>query len=103
MEHVYVRPKLYAKQAAAFFGTARYSWIEGSSKSGKTVSCMAWLFEQALFPSRMASPTIGWLDRRTSAPHRNEPGRIRLGEIMPNDSLAARSNLGAFVAVVELR
>jgi hypothetical protein len=49
LEHVYVRPKLYAKQAAAFFGTARYSWIEGSTKSGKTVSCMAWLFEQALF------------------------------------------------------
>lgn len=49
MEHVYVRPKLYAKQQAAFFNDARYSWIEGSTKSGKTVSCMAWLFEQALF------------------------------------------------------
>lgn len=49
MEHVYVHPKLYAKQAAAFFGTARYSWIEGSTKSRKTVSCLAWLFEQALF------------------------------------------------------
>lgn len=49
MEHVYVRPKLYPKQQAAFFNDARYSWIEGSTKSGKTVSCMAWLFEQALF------------------------------------------------------
>lgn len=56
MELTYVRPKLYAKQTAAFFNPldtalkpARYSWIEGSTKSGKTVSCMAWLFEQALF------------------------------------------------------
>lgn len=56
MLHTYVRPKLYAKQTAAFFepkdvqgNPARYSWIEGSTKSGKTVSCMAWLFEQALF------------------------------------------------------
>ncbi|MBZ9975491.1 terminase large subunit domain-containing protein [Mesorhizobium sp. BR-1-1-10] len=48
-EHVYQRPKLYAKQTAAFFNDSRYSWIEGSTKSGKTVSCMAWLFEQALF------------------------------------------------------
>lgn len=53
---VYRRPKLYPKQSAAFFTPldggaepARYSWIEGSTKSGKTVSCMAWLFEQALF------------------------------------------------------
>jgi hypothetical protein len=55
LEHTYVRPKLYAKQSAAFFSPldldgkpARYSWIEGSTKSGKTVSSMAWLFEQAL-------------------------------------------------------
>jgi hypothetical protein len=38
VEHVYVRPKLYAKQSAAFFNDYRYSWIEGSTKSGKTVS-----------------------------------------------------------------
>lgn len=56
MEFVYVRPKLCAKQTAAFFdprdcdgNLARYSWIEGSTKSGKTVSCMAWIFEKALF------------------------------------------------------
>jgi hypothetical protein len=48
VEYTYVRPKLYAKQSAAFFNDSRYSWIEGSTKSGKTVSCMAWLFEQAL-------------------------------------------------------
>lgn len=52
MGKVYRRPKLYAKQTAAFPGPliangnpARYSWIEGSTKSGKTVSCIAWLIE----------------------------------------------------------
>ena len=48
MDFTYVRPKLYAKQTAAFFNGSRYSWIDGSTKSGKTVSCMAWLFQQAL-------------------------------------------------------
>jgi hypothetical protein len=45
---VYRRPKLYPKQTAAFLepldaqgNPARYSWIEGSTKSGKTVSCVA--------------------------------------------------------------
>jgi hypothetical protein len=33
----------YPKQSAAFFNDCRYSWIEGSTKSGKTVSCMGWL------------------------------------------------------------
>ncbi|TBG44829.1 hypothetical protein ELG77_08935 [Rhizobium leguminosarum] len=42
------RPKLYPKQTEAFFNANRYSWIEGSTKSGKTVSCIAWLVEQAI-------------------------------------------------------
>ncbi|MHC2315160.1 phage FluMu gp28-like protein [Bradyrhizobium diazoefficiens] len=59
MAKVYRRPKLYAKQTAAFFepkdaqgNPARYSWIEGSTKSGKTVSCMAWLVEQAMLKGK---------------------------------------------------
>lgn len=53
MQHyTYQRPKLYAKQSTAFFNEDRYSWIEGSTKSGKTVSCMAWLFEQALIKGK---------------------------------------------------
>lgn len=49
MNITYVRPKLYTKQTAALFCNDRYSWIEGSTKSGKTVGCLAWLFEQGLF------------------------------------------------------
>lgn len=48
-------PRLYTKQRAALFTPldstgqlARYSWIEGSTKSGKTAGCMAWLLDQAL-------------------------------------------------------
>ncbi len=50
----YVRPKLYDKQRLAIFDAvdyegnpARYALIEASTKAGKTVGCMAWLFEQA--------------------------------------------------------
>lgn len=44
---VYQRPPLYAKQAAFLFTDARYSIVEASTKTGKTVGCLAWLFEQA--------------------------------------------------------
>ena len=43
----YQRPKLYAKQAAFLFTPARYSLTEASTKSGKTIGCIVWLFEQA--------------------------------------------------------
>lgn len=47
MQLNYQRPELYAKQAAFLFAPERYSVTEASTKSGKTVGCMAWLFEQA--------------------------------------------------------
>lgn len=47
-EGVYVRPRLYPKQAAFLFTPARYSITEASTKSGKTVGCLAWLCEQAV-------------------------------------------------------
>jgi hypothetical protein len=43
----YVRPYLYAKQAQFLFAPERYSIVEASTKTGKTVGCMTWLFEQA--------------------------------------------------------
>tara|TARA_Y100001938_G_scaffold34546_1_gene47459 strand:- start:4268 stop:5473 length:1206 start_codon:yes stop_codon:yes gene_type:complete len=44
----YTRPALYKKQLEAIFCEERYSIIEASTKSGKTVGCMVWLLEQAL-------------------------------------------------------
>lgn len=47
---------LYPKQEHAIFyprdssgAIARFSFIEAATKTGKTVGCIAWLFEQALF------------------------------------------------------
>ena len=44
----YVRPYLYPKQSEAMFCIERYGLIEASTKSGKTVSAIAWLVEKAL-------------------------------------------------------
>jgi hypothetical protein len=51
---IYKRPWLYPKQLAAIYDCvdkdglpARYAMIEASTKAGKTVGCMSWLFEQA--------------------------------------------------------
>jgi len=43
----YHRPWLYPKQRDAIFNPARYAICEASTKSGKTVGCLAWLAEQA--------------------------------------------------------
>ncbi|HEY6965867.1 MAG TPA: hypothetical protein VI229_00235 [Burkholderiales bacterium] len=55
----YKRPWLYPKQAACIFDgrdvkgdLARYSFIEASTKAGKTVGCLAWLLEQAVVLGR---------------------------------------------------
>jgi hypothetical protein len=43
----FVRPQLYRRQFDAIYAPERYSVIEASTKSGKTVGCMCWLTEQA--------------------------------------------------------
>ena len=43
----YRRPNLYPKQHDAIFCKERYGLIEASTKAGKTVGCIAWLYEQA--------------------------------------------------------
>lgn len=51
VEPITVKPgwtRLYPKQRAAIYDTARYSFIEASTKSGKTVGCILWIVDQAL-------------------------------------------------------
>lgn len=48
LEIKYQRPHLYPKQEDAIFGKQRYAVVEGATKSGKTVACIAWILEQAL-------------------------------------------------------
>lgn len=47
-EYEYQRPYLYPKQEAAVFDPHRYSIIEASTKSGKTIGCVVWILEKAL-------------------------------------------------------
>jgi phage FluMu gp28-like protein len=44
----YTRPHLYAKQAEFVDSPSRYTVVEASTKTGKTVACLVWLFEEAL-------------------------------------------------------
>lgn len=48
MAWTYVRPWMYPKQLGAIFSMQRYALIEASTKTGKTVGCIVWLFEQAI-------------------------------------------------------
>ena len=47
-EYVYTRPWVYPKQRDAIFNDSRYSLVEASTKTGKTVGCIVWLAEQAM-------------------------------------------------------
>ena len=44
----YERPYLYPKQLAAIFDSRRYSFIEASTKAGKTSGCIVWFAEQGM-------------------------------------------------------
>src|SRR5215216_3475681 len=44
----YTRPTITDYQRSAIFHDERYGVIEATTKSGKTVGCIVWLFEQAL-------------------------------------------------------
>jgi hypothetical protein len=48
----YTRPELYEKQEKAIFDPGRISVCEAGTKSGKTVGCMAWIFEKAWLGKR---------------------------------------------------
>jgi hypothetical protein len=48
----YERPWLYPKQLEAIYDPARYCLIEASTKSGKTVGCLAWITELAWLGQR---------------------------------------------------
>lgn len=64
----YTRPLLYPKQEQAIFNPAdvngklaRFSFIEAATKTGKTVGCIAWLFEQAVFDKSGSGHNYWWI------------------------------------------
>lgn len=60
-ELIYRRPPLYPKQQAAMFDPARLSLIEASTKSGKTVSGIIWLYEQAMGALAQPGRNFWWV------------------------------------------
>jgi len=54
----YEFPKPTQYQAAAVFCPERYSFVEGSTKSGKSWACMIWLLEQAVAGVKFAQNGI---------------------------------------------
>lgn len=59
----YTRPYMYPKQEAAIFDPCRFSWIEASTKSGKTVGCICWIVEEAmqLFQRGVRGANLWWI------------------------------------------
>jgi Rad3-related DNA helicase len=51
----WTRPSLYPAQEAAIFNDQRIVCVEASTKSGKTVGCLAWLVEQAMMHGRQGA------------------------------------------------
>lgn len=76
----YTRPRLYPKQEAAVFADERYAIIEASTKAGKTLACLIWLFEKTM--ACKAGQSTWW-----TAPIYSQAeiafGRMRLG--IPRD------------------
>jgi hypothetical protein len=56
----WTRPSLYPAQEAAIFNDQRIVCVEASTKSGKTVGCLAWLVEQAMMHGRQGA-AYWWL------------------------------------------
>lgn len=62
LEHIeWSRPWLYEKQERAIFCDERYSVIEASTKSGKTIGCAIWLLEQAMFKEGNGTKIFRWI------------------------------------------
>jgi len=56
----YVRPHLYEKQRGALFSKAKLVVTLGSTKSGKSISHLVWLFEQAVKYKKPNKQGIFW-------------------------------------------
>lgn len=91
---VYNRPFLYPKQERAFFTPKRYSFIEASTKAGKTVAAIVWIIEQAL--QGKSGQNYWWVapiaDQARIAFTRIKAG-LTLGTFTPRESPAMRIDL----------
>lgn len=55
------RPWCYPVQQAAIYAPERYSWIEGSTKAGKTQPSLSWLLEEAVMNCTKPGDAFWWV------------------------------------------
>lgn len=56
----FIRPWLYPRQLDAIYDPRRFSWIEATTKGGKTLGCAVWLIEQAFGYNGEGSKNFWW-------------------------------------------
>ncbi len=90
----FVRPYLYPKQAEAMFCVERYGFIEASTKSGKTVSAIAWIIEKAL--KGVAGQNFWWVApgyNQSEIAYRRIKTSLTRGAFVPFDTPTPRVQL----------
>jgi phage FluMu gp28-like protein len=88
LERVYERPWLAAYQTAALFCPERYAVVEASTKSGKTVTAMAWLVERAALAG-MPGRNFWWIApiyAQARIAYRRTRRGLPPGEVTSNES-----------------
>jgi len=84
----YVRPWTYELQCTGIFNTARYSVIEASTKAGKTLACMIWIYEQAVLNGG-ANKNFWWVGPVSD---QSDIAFRRLKEFIPKDLYVANES-----------
>lgn len=90
----YSRPLLYEKQERAIFTPKRWSCVEASTKSGKTVGCIAWILEQALQGG--VNHNYWWVAPaypQSEIAYRRIKAGLTRGSFVPHDSPSPRIDL----------
>ena len=90
----YTRPYLYPKQFDAMFCKERYGLIEASTKSGKTVSAIAWILEECL--SGEANWNYWWIApgyNQSEIAYRRIKSGLTKGSFVPFDTPTPRISM----------
>jgi len=61
MNLIYNRPFLYKKQYDFVNDLNRFVACEASTKSGKTLGCIVWIYEQCILPERKQGDNVWWI------------------------------------------
>lgn len=94
LDATYSRPHLYPKQERAIFTPKRWSCVEASTKSGKTIGCIAWILEQALQGG--VNHNYWWVAPaypQAEIAYRRIKAGLTRGSFVPHDSPSPRIDL----------